>query len=105
MKVTATTFPRRSPSDRRPPSVLVSVNSGAGPIFDSRPPSFALWAMASVDTVTMVRATRTATVTRRRTIYPLSSRLSSLRNRQSVLCAMIFFGLDLMNPASCNRSA
>ena len=30
MKVTATTLPRRSPSDRRPPSVVVSVNSGAG---------------------------------------------------------------------------
>ena len=42
MKVTATTLPRRSPSDRCPPSVLVSVNSGAGPIFASRPPSFAL---------------------------------------------------------------
>src|SRR5262245_58206109 len=41
MKVTATTLPRRSLRASGPPSVLVSVKSGAGPIFDSRPPSLA----------------------------------------------------------------
>jgi len=33
------------------------------------------------------------------------SRFNSLRNCQSVPSAMIFWGLDLIIPASCNRSA
>ena len=37
--------------------------------------------------------------------HPFSSFFSSLRKRQSVPWAMIFFGLDLINPASCRRSA
>src|SRR5215510_2017739 len=37
MKVTATTLPRRSVSDSRALSWVVSVNSGAGPIFERRP--------------------------------------------------------------------
>jgi choline dehydrogenase-like flavoprotein len=37
------------------------------------------------------------------TPYPFSSRFSSSRNRQSVPCAMIRFGVDLIIPASCRR--
>ena len=36
--------------------------------------------------------------------HVFSSRLSSLKKRQSVPCAMILFGADLIMPASCNRS-
>ncbi len=36
---------------------------------------------------------------------PFSSRLSSLKNRQSVPAAMILAGLDLIMPASRNRRA
>ena len=38
-------------------------------------------------------------------LYALSSRFSSLRKRQSVLCAMSLSGLVLIIPASCRRSA
>jgi hypothetical protein len=103
MKVTATMRPRRSPSDRRPPSAVVSVNLGAGPILESRPPSFALCVTASVDTVTTVSATEAASVTRWGTIYPFSSFLRSLMNRQSVPCAIIFCGLLLIIPTSWRR--
>jgi hypothetical protein len=34
-----------------------------------------------------------------------SSRLSSLKKRQSVPCEMILLGVDLIMPDSCNRSA
>ena len=37
--------------------------------------------------------------------HAFSSRLSSLRKRQSVPSAMIFCGADLMKPRSCSRSA
>ena len=37
--------------------------------------------------------------------HAFSSRLSSLRKRQSVPSAMILFGLDVIMPASCRRSA
>src|SRR5215467_4817485 len=47
MNVTATTLPRRSRSDSRALSCVVSVNSGAGPIFDSRVSAFASWPTAS----------------------------------------------------------
>ena len=33
-----------------------------------------------------------------------SSRLSSLKKRQSVPCPMILLGVDLIMPASCSRS-
>src|SRR5262252_3962903 len=46
MKVTATTLPRSSRSESRALSCVVSVNSGAGPIFDSRASAFASWAVA-----------------------------------------------------------
>src|SRR3990172_4629981 len=46
MKVTATTLPRRSRSARSLPSWVVSVNSGAGPIFDRRASPFVSWACA-----------------------------------------------------------
>jgi hypothetical protein len=35
---------------------------------------------------------------------PFSSRLSSLKKRQSVPCVMILLGVDLIMPASCSRS-
>jgi hypothetical protein len=38
-------------------------------------------------------------------VYPFSSFLSSLRKRQSVPWAMIFWGLVLIIPASCSRRA
>src|SRR5215470_8926628 len=41
MNVTATTLPRRSLSESRVLSCVVSVNSGAGPIFDSCASAFA----------------------------------------------------------------
>ena len=37
--------------------------------------------------------------------HAFSSRLSSFRKRQSVFSAMIFCGVDLMNPTSCSRRA
>src|SRR5712664_499990 len=37
--------------------------------------------------------------------HPFNSRLSWLRNRQSVPCAIIFWGLDFTMPASCRRRA
>src|SRR5262245_42276322 len=37
--------------------------------------------------------------------YPFSSFFSSLKNRQSVPCARIFWGLDWIMPASRSRSA
>src|SRR5919201_5582602 len=43
MKVTTTTLPRSSLSESRRPSWAVRVNAGAGPIFESRSPSSALW--------------------------------------------------------------
>ena len=42
---------------------------------------------------------------RRPHAQPFSSRLSSLRNRQSVASAMILLGFDLIMPASRSRSA
>ena len=38
-------------------------------------------------------------------LYPFNSFFSSLRNRQSVPSARIFWGLDLIIPDSCIRSA
>jgi hypothetical protein len=38
-------------------------------------------------------------------LYPFNSFFSSLRKRQSVPCSMIFWGLDLIMPASCRRRA
>ena len=38
-------------------------------------------------------------------IHTFSSRLSSLRKRQSVCSAMSFCGSDLIKPASCIRNA
>jgi hypothetical protein len=38
-------------------------------------------------------------------VHAFSSRLSSLKKRQSVPSAMIFCGLDLIMPASCSRRA
>src|SRR5919197_3601254 len=43
MKVTATTLPRRSRSDRRAPSCVVSVKSGASPILDRRASPLGSW--------------------------------------------------------------
>jgi len=42
---------------------------------------------------------------RRPSIHPFSSRLSSLRKRQSVASAMSLLGVSLIMPASRNRSA
>jgi hypothetical protein len=38
-------------------------------------------------------------------LYPFNSCFSALRKRQSAPCAMIFWGLDLIIPASCRRRA
>jgi hypothetical protein len=46
-----------------------------------------------------------ATRSRRRSGYPFSSRFSSLRKRQSTPWAMSFFGVLLIMPVSCRRSA
>ena len=83
--------------------MVASVNSGAGPIFASRPPSFALWATASVDTVAAARVTRATTIARLRTIYPFSSFLSPPMNRQSVPRALMLCGLLLTIPSSWRR--
>ena len=42
---------------------------------------------------------------RRPSAQPFSSRLSWLKKRQSVPCAMILLGVDLIMPASYNRNA
>jgi hypothetical protein len=38
-------------------------------------------------------------------LYPFNSFFSSVRKRHSVPCSMIFWGLDLIMPASCRRRA
>ena len=50
-------------------------------------------------------ATRQRQYARRQGAHVFNSRFNSLRNRQSVPSAMIFWGLDLIMPASCSRSA
>src|SRR5215471_6731829 len=61
MNVTATTFPRRSLSDSRELSCVVSVKSGAGPIFDSRASDFAACPVAGMDQPTAMSAAMATT--------------------------------------------
>ena len=85
MKVTTTTLPRSSLSESRRPSWVVRVNSGAGPIFDSRSPSSALWLSPGAR---QPIASRTISMPRyqpclvRHSKSPLSSRLLSLSCRR-----------------------
>src|SRR5215470_1531054 len=61
MNVTATTFPRRSLSDSFTLSCVVSVNSGAGPIFDSRASAFAACPVTGTDHPTAASAAMATT--------------------------------------------
>src|SRR5215471_1477735 len=61
MNVTATTFPRRSLSDSLELSCVVSVKSGAGPIFDSRASDFAACPVAGMDQPTAMSAAMATT--------------------------------------------
>src|SRR5262249_44341480 len=61
MKVTATTLPRRSRSESRALSCVVSVNSGAGPIFDRRPSAFASCPVVGLTQPTAASAATMAT--------------------------------------------
>src|SRR5215472_1870988 len=61
MKVTATILPRRSLSESRALSCVVSVNSGAGPIFDSGASAFASWPVAGRTPPTAANAASMAT--------------------------------------------
>src|SRR5215813_8833396 len=61
MNVTATTLPRRSRSESRALSCVVNVNSGAGPIFDSRASAFASWPAARPTTPTAATTANMAT--------------------------------------------
>ena len=106
MKVTATTLPRKSASVTCAPSCEVSANSGAGAIFGSGGSSEACCG-ASRESASRRHASRherrKRQDERRPHAQPFSSRLSSLKKRQSVPCAMILLGFDLIMPASRSR--
>ena len=106
MKVTATTLPRKSASVTGAPSCEVSANSGAGAIFGSGGSSDGV-----LRDVTgkhqQQRRQRHDHHKRQDECRPhdqlFSSRLSSLRKRQSVASAMSLLGLDLIMPTSRSR--
>src|SRR5215471_11677238 len=80
MNVTATTLPRRSRSDSRALSCVVSVNSGAGPIFDSCASAFASCPVAGLAQPTAASAATMATHhARRRPIFQYATRCASMR--------------------------
>src|SRR5215467_9955848 len=80
MNVTATTFPRRSLSDSFTLSCVVSVNSGAGPIFDSRASAFTSWPVAGPTPPTAATAANMATHhARRRPISQYATCCASMR--------------------------
>src|SRR5215472_14756402 len=70
MNVTATTLPRRSRSDSRVLSCVVSVNSGAGPIFDRRSLPFASRAAAVIDQFSVASPMTISAQSARRLILP-----------------------------------
>ena len=100
MKVTATALPRNWFSATSAPSCARRTKSGAGPITGSPEWSWAVGA-AGVDPASTV-ASRIGAA---RIAQAFSSRLSSLRKRQSVCSAMTVCGMDLVKPASFSRSA
>ena len=101
MKVTATTLPRNAPSVTSAPSWEVRAKSGAAPIVGSRCSSAASCACASGGHASSPSAMTSAASM----AYAFSSRLSSFKKRQSVPSARSAFGLELIMPASCSRSA
>ena len=108
MKVTATTLPRKSASVTGAPSCEVSANSGAGAIFGSggsRRGVLRGVARKRQQQRRQRHKRRKRQDERRPHVQPFNSRLSSLRNRQSVASAMILLGFDLIMPASRSRSA
>src|ERR1041384_3194985 len=71
MKVTATTLPRRSRSESRARAGVVSLNSGAGPIFERRSLPLASWPAAGADELSPPSARSTAAQIARRPTLPL----------------------------------
>jgi len=78
------------------------------PIVDPKPPFAAREISAARVQVfgPLVRKTASGLLhLQKKPTHAFSSRLSSFRKRQSVFSAMIFCGVDLMNPTSCSRRA
>src|SRR2546426_149157 len=82
MKVTATTFPRKSRSERLPPSWVVSVNSGAGPIFARRAAPLASWPVTRAAATHIARTASAATLQSLRRLT-LAMQLASAARRRT----------------------
>src|SRR4029450_13049016 len=105
MKVTATTLPRKSASETCAPSCEVNANAGEGAILGE---PFLLGGVVGSIMRWRRRHRRhhgECKNEHRPHAQLFSSCFSSLKNRQSVPCAMILLGLDLMMPASRRRKA
>ena len=103
MNVTATTLPRKSASVTSAPSWEVSAKSGAAPIVGSR---CSCSGRPHAPAPAPARsAAPSAMISSRAHGSRLQLALELVRKRQSVPSARSSFGLDLIMPTSCRRSA